>query len=210
MAHGPDQAILGLGRPTTSAGLLDEAEDNDLDSLVGVLGADSIDITDSAGWTSATEVESALAEAFSRLPLSDVLTVSFDADSGSTGDTPTATGLSIPVKASKTYLVEIWLTVTATTNGGVEVSFTAPGSSTFDYSALIFQADNVVAQRVNGAVANPINYIAAALSNDPILIKGVLTTDSAGSFVVLGAQDTSHADNTLIEAGSSMTLIPVV
>ena len=40
MAHGPDQAVLGLGRPATNVpvnqpGVLDEAEDNDLDQLAG-------------------------------------------------------------------------------------------------------------------------------------------------------------------------------
>lgn len=46
MAHGPDQAVLGLGRPATNVpvnqpGVLDETEDNDLASL----GVDNAELT---------------------------------------------------------------------------------------------------------------------------------------------------------------------
>lgn len=174
------------------------------------VAASEIPLVDSGAWTSADDVEEVIAEVLSRLPITKVLTSDFDADDGTTGATPTATSLSLTVKANKTYIVRAVLVVTATTNGGIEVSFAAPGSSTFSYTALLNPADDVLVQRTAGGVANPINYIATALSSDPLLIEGVLTTDSAGSFTIKGAQDTAHEDNTLIKAGSSLLLIPVV
>lgn len=53
MAHGPSQAIFGLGRPQDKSGLQDENEDND---LAGILGDDANDGVVDAGTLAANSV----------------------------------------------------------------------------------------------------------------------------------------------------------
>lgn len=42
MAHGPSQAVFGLGRPSSASGLLDESEDNDLAGILGDSANDGV------------------------------------------------------------------------------------------------------------------------------------------------------------------------
>ena len=138
------------------------------------------------------------------------LDADFDADSGTTGDTPTATDLAVSVSANTVYTVDAVLFATATTNGGIELSFTGPASATAVLQASIFQDTAVTVNDGEMDISGAVNYIAAALSFDRIILSGVLTVDAtAGTFTILAAQDTEHADNTLIHAGSYLRLMPI-
>lgn len=142
--------------------------------------------------------------------LTDVLTADFDVDSGTTGATPTATGLSVSVGASKTYLFEATLFATATTNGGIELSLSYPTDTTGVFHTAIHQDANNIVNDGENAIDGVVNYIAAALSFDRIDITGyIVTSTTAGTFGILGAQDTEHADNTIIHQGSYIKLTPV-
>jgi hypothetical protein len=169
--------------------------------------AAGISIADAGAYTAVTDVEAALQELYSHRPRADFLAADFDVDSGTTGATPTATGLALPVEASTSYAVEASLFATATTNGGIEISFTGPASATAVLHANIFQDTGNIVNDGEMDLTGAVNYIAAALSFDRIEIQGVLTVAAtAGTFTILGAQDTGHADNTIIHAGSFLTL----
>lgn len=155
-----------------------------------------------------TTLEAAVAALQALETLADYLAADFDVDSGTTGDTPTATGLSVTAAAG-TYILEAVLFCTATTNGGIELSLSAPAESSATWAGVIEQAsDNVVNDGEND-LTGALNYIAAALSFDAIRIYGRVTVASAGAVAILGAQDTAHADNTLIHEGSWLKLTPV-
>ena len=251
MAHGPNQAVFGLGRPSDKSGLQDENEDND---LAGVLGDDANDGAVDAGTLADDAVDSAEiadgavdavhlsansvdSDAYvdgsidaahlsaNSLDSAAYVDASIDPEhlapttrafhDGIAGDvsitedaTPASTGLVLTglAAAAETHLIRAVVYVTATTNGGIELSFTAPANATFVWRAKVFQAaDNVLTfpDGAPGAVGTALNYITAALAEDVIEIEGILTNvDTAGSFTILAAQDTSHVDATVVHAES--------
>lgn len=156
-------------------------------------------------------VTSYLTAAAELVPTAAFLAADFDVDSGTTGATPTATGLAGPVLASRSYIVEATLYATATTNGGIEISFTGPAGATAVLQANIFQADGNIVNDGEMDLTGAVNYITAALSFDVISLTGVLTVaTTAGQFTILGAQNTGHVDNTIIHAGSFLKLTPII
>ena len=118
-----------------------------------------------------------------------------------------------PVVANKKYLVEACVVVTQTANGGVELSWTGPAAATFVWGGLVVQGDNNIVQDnpgVENAITDALNYVAAALTVDPIFIQGILTVDAtAGNLTLLAAQDTGHPDNTTIHAESWLRVTPL-
>lgn len=217
-----DRARFGLGSETQDDDTAPSTDETVLsaegvveDSSIGVPAANVVVADDDSFYgADPTTAEALFAQIFSYFPLVDVTTAAITIDSDSSaggngaGATPGATGLLVFPAASATYLVDIEAVVTSTTNGGIELSFTVPAGATFTWSGQVFDSSGAGVFFVGGSAASALNHIATALVTDPIRIKGVLTmsTTTSGGFAVLAAQDTGHADNTVVHVGSSLRL----
>ncbi len=207
-----DRARFGLGFDTQD----DESDPSNTETnltVEGVLdvgaGLESADVTiaDVGGYTTATEVESAIQQLYGRTRVDyQVDDLIIDTTVGD-GSTLRDTSLVIPVLASGIYAVEATLFVTCTTNCGVKVGFTAPASATFAWAIQIFGADNVVDRDGEQAIGDS-HGNSAACTFDVVKVAGLLTVSATGGNLTLqAAQNADHADDTVIHGESFITAI---
>ncbi len=207
-----DRARFGLGFDTQD----DETDPSNTETnltVEGVLdvgaGLESADVTiaDVGGYTTATEVETALQQLFGRTlvdyQVDDQIIDTTVGDGSALRDTT----LVIPVLASGIYAVEATLFVTATANSGVKVGFTAPAAATFAWALAIMTADNTFDRDGEQAIGDS-HGTTAAMTFDRVEIKGLLTVSAtAGNLTLQAAQNADHADDTVIHGESFIKAI---
>lgn len=115
------------------------------------------------------------------------------------------TGLSAVLVAGKTYMYEVSLLTTQTTNGGLQVAFKQTNSLTLTSIAALSEQVSAsaiaVAQYTSTVDANPIvnNKTAVYLATR---IRGTLVVGVGGTVTVQAAQNTSNSDTTSVLLGS--------
>lgn len=115
------------------------------------------------------------------------------------------TGLSTALAAGATYIFDICLPVTATANGGVKVDLNT--SDTLTATSINYVVEILTATA--SAVSNATALAASAGSTSAAVvarIRGVIVVNAAGTLIVRGAQNASHADTTTFLANGFMSL----
>lgn len=137
-------------------------------------------------------------------------TAAFDADDGSTGSTLTnitgLTGISLIAGATYKFRVVVPL-VTMTTGGGLKMAFKLTTATLTSINARVRQStdtDNTGAVSTSFVTTTDqavwFDQKAVVYTNNEI--EGTLVVGTAGTIAVQAAQNTAHADNTVIPAGA--------
>lgn len=132
------------------------------------------------------------------------LAADFDVDSGTTGSTLTSlTGLSWTLVAGATYNFELEGPVTMTTNGGLSVAFKYTTLTLTSISVTSMQMTaSAIAVATSTTTTDQTKFIdQKATAYTYIRMAGSLVVNAGGTLAVQAAQNTSHADNTIISKG---------
>lgn len=129
----------------------------------------------------------------------------------------TVTGFSWPVVAGGTYVFEVNLPTTMTTNGGLTVSFkltTATLTSIQYQSYAATASDNTTAVSTNGTTTTDATKVfdSATAAYTHVNIKGSMVVNAAGTFAWQACQNTSAGggDVSIILLGSYAQLTRVL
>lgn len=147
------------------------------------------------------------------LPDISLSTVEFDADSGTTADTLTnVTGLVSGVLQPGTYNFKLFVQGLSTANGGMKLALkfgTASMLTSLSLEVRAFTASGVAVTRATTATdaAAFLASTAAIINAD---VEGIIVVGTAGTLQLQAAQNASHADNTVIYVGSSMSFTQIV
>lgn len=129
-----------------------------------------------------------------------------------------ATGLSVALEASSTYIIDGYLAYTAGATGDLKVALSAPSGATGSWglyglvTSSTASVGDISAVRVdafgdaNTATAGGSDSFSGALLCVP---RGYITTTDAGTLQLRFAQNTSSGTSTVIEAGSWLRLLKV-
>lgn len=216
MPHGTSQAIAGLGDGSVigTGGNVADA-DNRLESVLDTVDLDveasEVDLLDSAGYTSATDIETAIAELYTYKPIYSQLT----ADSADTQvNTPLiASGLSVTLPVAGTYNIEALLYYTTAAAADIQFKFGGTATvtvtaGTSDLAVINAPGGDATAARVPTLVATSWTTAQQLLTTGapadatPALYKGNLVVTVAGTITITFAQVTTDATNTHVGAGS--------
>lgn len=114
--------------------------------------------------------------------------------------------LLVPVDANAYYRGEIWLSFTSAAAAGFKLDFTAPAGATMEASGflvVVSGATTFAATSTLGAVGGIVSTGSAV----PYLGKFTLVTGAnAGTLQFRWAQNSAHASNTTVNAGSCLKL----
>ena len=117
----------------------------------------------------------------------------------------TVTGLSAALAAGATYIFDITLPVTATANGGVKVDLST--SDTLTATSINYGVQSLTAAATSAADSTALaTAYGATVAAVTVLIKGTIVANAAGTLIVRGAQNASHADTTTFLANGFMNL----
>lgn len=136
----------------------------------------------------------------------------FLADSGSTGTTLTnVTGLLSDVLQPGIYEVDINLITTATANSGFKAALKWGTASMITSTALSVTAlsASAVAATTFTTSTDASSFVAATSAYVNVKVKGTITVAIAGTIQLQAAQNASHADDTTVEVGSTMSFTPI-
>lgn len=136
----------------------------------------------------------------------------FLVDSGSTGTTLTnVTGLLSDTLQPGIYNVDINLIVTSTANSGFKAALKWGTASMITNTALTVSAlpasgsTNTTFTTSTDASA----FVGATAAYVAVRVRGTITVALAGTIQLQAAQNASHADDTTVEVGSTMSFTPI-
>lgn len=136
----------------------------------------------------------------------------FLADSGGTATTLTnVTGLTSGTLQPGIYNVDINLITTATSNSGVKAALKWGTASMITNTALSVTAlsASAVAATTFTTSTDASAFVAATSAYVNVKVKGTITVALAGTITLQAAQNASHADDTTVEVGSTMSFTPI-
>jgi len=133
-------------------------------------------------------------------------------DYASNATAATITGFSWTVIASGTYIFEINLPTTMTTNGGLTLNFkltTATLTSIQYQSYAATASDNTTAVSTQGTTTTDATKVfdSKTAAYTLVTIKGSVVVNAGGTFAWQGCQNTSHVDTTSLLVGGYASLI---
>lgn len=139
-------------------------------------------------------------------------TTQFLVDSGSTGTTLTnVTGMVTDTLQPGTYIVDINLVTTATTNSGIKAALKWGTASmiTSTSLAVVATSASAVASTTFTTSTDAATFVGATAAYVNVRVTGKIVVALAGTIQLQAAQNASHADDTTVEVGSTMTFTPI-
>lgn len=125
--------------------------------------------------------------------------------SNSTTTLADATGLSINVKAGRTYSFEFDLSITAAAAGGIKVAISGTATATnivYDGWILDGSAGGVVGNTQATALNTVVATSTITGTTAHVIVRGTITVNAAGTLKLQFAQNTSNATATVVKLGS--------
>lgn len=120
----------------------------------------------------------------------------------SDGTLANVTGLSVNVKAGRTYAFKAVLFTTSNTSGGVKAAINGTATATaIVYTGVCFAATSLVHSRVTslGSTVGALTSVATGT----IIIDGTITVNAAGTLTVQFAQNASNENPSSVLVGST-------
>lgn len=139
-------------------------------------------------------------------------TTQFDAVTGTTGATLTnVVGMISDTLMPGTYLVEINLVTTATTNSGFKAALKWGTASMITSTVLSVDAltASAIASTKFTTSTDASAFVAATSAYVGVRVYGTIVVALAGTIQLQAAQNAAHADTTSVLAGSTMSFTPI-
>lgn len=139
----------------------------------------------------------------------------FDTDVGGGSTLANVTGMSWSVVAGATYKFKFHGTVTMSTNGGLKMAFKL---TTATLTSIALRARQSTDTDNTGAISAAFTtttdqatwFDQKTVAYTNVLVEGTLVVNAAGTIAVQAAQNTGHADDSLILLGAFAELIRVL
>lgn len=113
------------------------------------------------------------------------------------------TGLTVDVRAGKTYSFEVVLYTTSNIAAGIQAAIAGTATATaIIYEALVYNAALIAAQTRAAALATAVGGV-TAVTVALIVIKGTITVNAAGTLTVQFAQNATNAAASSVLVGST-------